>query len=912
MTTSVANELDRTRGRFNDTRSHAKGAGRTFQDDVRAHLAAMLKRITLVEWPNPKYRNDPVGFFRDVLGVEPWHRQVEVIEAVRDHKRVAVKSGHKVSKDLADDTPILTPKGWTTHGALEVGDEVFAPDGTPTRIVSTTRYASRPILRVHFEDGSHIDASDSHDWVVRSRELRKPRNEHKPPIKLTTAELHAEQRVPNGGERTIRNWTVDLAEPLRLPVVGLPLDPYLLGLWLGDGSTNQAIFTGVDGLEKAFAESGFKLTKLKNRPSWYVRGFLPTLRTVGILGNKHVPGAYKRASAPQRLAVLRGLMDTDGRCTVRGRASFTNTSYRLALDVAELARSLGQKVRVTERRATLHGKDCGPCWVVQWASPLECFGLARKNRRIRQARRKKANAHRRIAIERIERREPASTQCIEVEHESHLYLAGESLIPTHNSHTAAGIALWFWCSFTDARVVMTSTTSRQVDDILWRETRMMRARAGLCVACKAENEKRTDRRASGELVEDIERPCIHSAMIGGECGELARTGLKSEDFREIKGFTAREAEAVAGISGRNLLYILDEASGIKPEIFEAIEGNRAGGARVVMFSNPTKTSGEFFDAFHSKERFYSCHTISSEETPNVVYGDDDPRAIPGLATREWVEEKKDEWGEDSALYRVRVKGEHVELEEGKIFSIHCIAEAEARRGSTPGTGRLFIGFDPSGDGPAGDEAVWCSRRGYRMQTLFGKRGLSKQALLMHTLGMVREERRHREIPVLVMDSEGKVGAEVYGHFRAYLDARAEPEFELIGIRASNKAHRTPLVYDRQRDELAGNFLGWLSEGGAIVTNTKLAKEMHAFEWVTTTTGRVKITPKKEIKKMIGRSCDRYDAAVLSVWEPLIITDGKPPRKSTSPQAGSRERAPAVDPYAGADAIDPYGEMRIAA
>jgi len=261
----------------------------------------------------------------------------------------------------------------------------------------------------------------------------------------------------------------------------------------------------------------------------------------------------------------------------------------------------------------------------------------------------------------------------------HKRVAVKSGHKVSKSHTAAGIALWFWCSFDDARVVMTSTTSRQVDDILWRETRMMRARAGLCVTCKAANEEHADARARGELVEDVEPPCVHSAMIGGEIGDMARTGLKSDDFREIKGFTAREAEAVAGISGRHLLYILDEASGIKPEIFEAIEGNRAGGARVVMFSNPTKTSGEFFDAFNSKERFYSTHTISSEETPNATYGDDDERAIPGLATREWIEEKKQEWGEDSALYAVRVKGEFVELEEGKVFSIHAIAESEVCR-----------------------------------------------------------------------------------------------------------------------------------------------------------------------------------------------------------------------------------------
>src|SRR5262249_24875109 len=89
----------------------------------------------------------------------------------------------------------------------------------------------------------------------------------------------------------------------------------------------------------------------------------------------------------------------------------------------------------------------------------------------------------------------------------------------------AGIALWFFCSFEDARVVMSSVTSRQVDAILWRELSMRHARALI--------------------------------PIGGEISKLARSGLKARDFREVVGFTAKEAEAVAGISGRNLLYILD-------------------------------------------------------------------------------------------------------------------------------------------------------------------------------------------------------------------------------------------------------------------------------------------------------------------------------------------------------------------
>jgi hypothetical protein len=236
------------------------------------------------------------------------------------------------------------------------------------------------------------------------------------------------------------------------------------------------------------------------------------------------------------------------------------------------------------------------------------------------------------------------------------------------------MALCFYCSFEAARAVLTSKTSRQVDQILWRELSMMRARSGRCFDCIVKD-------PAGDF---IPRPCPHSAIIDGEIGMLARTGLKSDDFREVVGFTAREAEAVAGISGANLIYFPDEASGIPEVIYEAIEGNRMGGARIAMFSNPTKNEGTFFDAFHSKSQYFKTIRISSEDSPNVTEG---RVVIPGLADLETIEEKKAEWGEDSPMYRVRVKGEFVLNEDGRIFSVQAIADAEMRWDETPGTTR---------------------------------------------------------------------------------------------------------------------------------------------------------------------------------------------------------------------------------
>ena len=459
------------------------------------------------------------------------------------------------------------------------------------------------------------------------------------------------------------------------------------------------------------------------------------------------------------------------------------------------------------------------------------------------------------------------------------------------SSVAAGVALWYFCSFADARVVMTSTTSRQVDQILWRELRMMRSRSGRCLACKA---------ADPEGLR-IPRPCPHSTLIEGEQGELARTGLKSSDFREIVGFTAREAEAVAGISGRHLLYIVDEASGVADEIFEAIEGNRAGGAKILLLSNPTKNSGEFFKAFTTKANLYKTIRMSSEETPNAVSGED---TIPGLATRAWIEEKKTEWGEDSPLYKVRIKGEFALAEEGRIFSVHVIEQAEQRWAATPDTGLLYLGVDPAGESGKGDESMFAPRRGLKLLGLYGRRGLTAEAHVAHILRMLEDLRLPREKPVVVIDREGTVGIPLFRLLTDYL-AQNPGAFELVGVRSSDRAVRMPQLYDRIRDELAANLEAWFRDGGAIVEDVRLAAELHMLEWKEQQSGRLKLTPKDLIRKELGRSPDRYDALSLACWEPLSLRDAPlSAQHVVSKETQHYQPEVAIDPYGG---LDPWSK-----
>lgn len=483
------------------------------------------------------------------------------------------------------------------------------------------------------------------------------------------------------------------------------------------------------------------------------------------------------------------------------------------------------------------------------------------------------------------------------------------------SHTAGMAAFWFFLSFDDARVVMSSSTARQVDEILWREVRKMKARAGVCLECK-----RAAVKLSPAERAKLPFPCEHSSRIDGKISQLARSGLEATDLRQIVGFTAREPEAVAGVSGENILYIIDEASGVDDAIFEAIEGNRAGGAKILLFSNGTKTEGEFFESHHDKalqfekdgtpsldangrqKGFYYAITVSSEETPNAKSG---KKLIPGLATREWIEEKKLEWGEDSALYIVRVKGGFALNESGKIVSLHLLGEAEKRWEDTEPDGPLCIGLDPAGPGDAGDETVFAVRRGMKLLALVAKRELDEDAIARELLDILRLHRRPREPkPTVIVDSEGSIGAKVYGKLCAVAAAIKvdEKQFELVRVRSSERSFAEG--YDRVRDELWANVTRWLRDGGSLLEDTKLEKELHAPSWIAVPGNKVKATPKSELKSILGRSPDRADAVCLAVWS------GRAAVLDESDEDELELAAAANDPYGAGDGINPYDGLDV--
>lgn len=459
------------------------------------------------------------------------------------------------------------------------------------------------------------------------------------------------------------------------------------------------------------------------------------------------------------------------------------------------------------------------------------------------------------------------------------------------STICAALALWAYSSFPGVRVVLTAVTSRQVDGIIWREIRMLLARHGRCVAC---------RRAAP----NGPRPCPHSHLIEEEPGQLARTGLKAPDFREIVGFTAREAEGVAGVSGPYIVYICDEASGIPELIFQAIEGNRAGGAMVILISNPTRLAGEFFEAFHAKkDKFYLTASISSEDSPNVKAG---RIVIPGLATRDWIEEKKAEWGEKSALFYVRAKGEFPLAEKGQVFSIEAIEASRQRweEGDLDTGGPLCIGIDVAGESGEGDESGFAVRRGQRVEEILARRGLTADGHVVEALGLVAKHKQRNDEVRFIIDREGEPGAKVWGAFLAYAQSHPDARLILVGVRASERAQRDPRTYDRVRDELAGNLADWMRNGGALPPGDKLEADLQAFQWGDSLTGRSKLIDKRKMRERLGRSPDHADAVALSVWDFRYLPATADQEMRAETPGGEPEGR--LDPYAGFDAGDDGG------
>ncbi len=342
-------------------------------------------------------------------------------------------------------TPLPTPTGWTTMGAVQVGDELFDEQGQPCTVLGKSPVHTENVCyRLTFDDGSSIIADQGHLWTVEACVYRSP------------GQRTWQMQTRRTDELSIVDHFIHVTKPLELSKQELPLHPYALGVWLGDGRSASARLTlgmqDAAAIHEELQQCGIAVGAIRpHGDTHYVtmHGTIEALRALDLIEHKHIPHDYLRASIAQRLALLQGLMDTDGSIDAKGQCSFTTTRHALRSGFAELLRSLGIKAvclfRTRAPQVFPHRKTYphAPFWQFSFSvqEGLPVFRLPRKALR-QQCKTafhwRRTKRHRLVSIERVP---SVAVQCITVSSPSHLYLAGEAMIPTHNSAAAETVAL---------------------------------------------------------------------------------------------------------------------------------------------------------------------------------------------------------------------------------------------------------------------------------------------------------------------------------------------------------------------------------------------------------------------------------------------------------------------------------------
>lgn len=385
------------------------------------------------------------------------------IEAVAEHlqavvdgeiRRLIINIPPRMGKQCSNDTPVLTLEGWKTHGELKPGDSVFHPSGQPVKVLAVSEETPSDV-RVEFFDGSVIYCHENHEWTLYNRMSRKWETVETctflEPRRGRWGKTGKTIKKASSGERALHQ--LPSISALIFPEANLELHPYVLGAWLGDGSTGKPCITH-DRRDRECIDKiinfGFPASAIWTHKETGVittnfsgSGLKEALQRFGVFNNKHIPEQYLTASIEQRLELLAGLIDTDGNVDKNGRCHFSNINFQLIENVSDLVRSMGWRVTKTEcapRLSTSGIQGKNPCWTVSFQPTMD-IPTALPRKKIKRFALKRAIGLKSVQIDACGK----LGKCIQVDSPDGLYLVGKNLIPTHNSSiTSVALPAWTW------------------------------------------------------------------------------------------------------------------------------------------------------------------------------------------------------------------------------------------------------------------------------------------------------------------------------------------------------------------------------------------------------------------------------------------------------------------------------------
>jgi hypothetical protein len=407
------------------------------------------------------------------------------------------------------------------------------------------------------------------------------------------------------------------------------------------------------------------------------------------------------------------------------------------------------------------------------------------------------------------------------------------------TYIASAAAMWFLYTRPNSIVITTAPTARQVSDLIWRQIREH-----------------------------------HSAnRLAGRC-LTTRLELGNQWFAQ--GFSTDDPDKFQGFHAPDLLLLVDEAAGVAQEIFTASEGIlTAAGAKVLLIGNPTSTSGKFFDSHHTLRGIWNPVHISAFDSPNLTGERVSDKARAALITAEWVEERRQEWGEDSPLYQVRVLGNFPDQGEKSLIALSWLEAARDR----------FFGIDFKHLGPTHwrmmqkhHDAGWAvsgfdiARGGNCENVIYARRGpvilgmdAWRSADLMYTVGRARDFNKRFGVKECRIDENG-MGGGVHDRMKELGD-------NVVGI-LTGKPSSSPELFGMLRDEMFWNLKERFREGNiGCLRDAKTVAQLATIELDYDSKSRVHVSSKEDFEKKGIPSPDRADALCLA-FAPTMASRGR--------------------------------------
>ena len=832
-----------------------------------------------------EYQENPVGFVKEVLGDVVTDDIRKMMESVRDNQITIARSANATGKAQPVFAPVLTPTGFVWIGSIRPGQTVIGGDGRPCRVTGVFPQGRKPIFRVVMSDGTQSLCTPDHLWACRSS---SGKHRGRPYSVMTTAEL---SRVLH------RFMHIPMCGPVEFPRADLPLEPYVLGVLLGDGCLGQGVRLSnpenwiIDKLKTLLPEGvslnsyyGGSLEHGIAAPPGKRNPIKTILSNLGLIGRKSpqkfIPKKYLLGDVSQRKDLLAGLMDTDGTIDKKSCVIFDTSSRQLSDDVRWLVMSLGGTAKLRPKKApvyhhngeTRHGL---PDYRLFIKLPFCPFTLPRKAKRWRNPLEMQKQAHR--LVKKIEPAGFAECVCISVDNKDGLYLTNDFIV-THNSHGAARVAVWWYKCFSDSQVFTAAAPPfENLSHILWGQI-------GEIVAKHPELFD-TDRQTSLHL-ERHPRSFL--------------TGLTIPS----SGTDAQRQAKFSGKHAPHLLFILDEGDAIPDPVYAGIESCMSGGhARLLVMHNPRHQEGAPYRM--ERDGLANVIEISALNHPNVIYGRD---VIPGGAVScdltvqrinkycrpirpgetpdenyfllpkylEYVDAPRESGGRYDPLqpgwYRVveqvfwtLVLGKYPQQAEDQLIARSWVEAARSRwdvyvaaNGEHPPDGVAGIqGVDVAEYGP--DLSVVCHRFGGFVERLLTKSSMDP----LEVGDWAATEAKRRRIQCSHVDGTG-VGAGVAPQMIRNGCLAA-------GLKVATKPTATSELgeFTILRDQLGWACREWLrtDPGSMLPPDEELIEELLAFTY-TTVNGRVRITPTDQIKDQIKRSPDRAMALFFTFADPL--------------------------------------------